>query len=624
VTALAALATLALLGSAAQAADSGGAVAHDASRSFASYDDVANQWLAKMTLAEKVGQMTQAEMPSLGDLKPIAELALGSVLCGGGGDPKAGNSVEAWADAYDACQRQALRSRLKVPLLFGIDAMHGHSNVLGAVIFPHNVGLGCTRDAALVEEIGRVTALEVRATGINWAFAPCVTVPQDDRWGRTYEGFGEDPALSGELGAALVRGLQSGDLADPLRVLACAKHYAGDGGTTAEMRDKTNFGEGRRLSLDQGDTRIDEPTLRKVHLTPYPPTIAAGVGSVMVSYSSWNGVKCTANRHLLTDILKGELGFEGLVISDYNAIAQLDPDFETAIKLAINAGVDMAMEPDHFRDFIKHLTALVEDGDVPLERIDDAVRRILRVKAAMGLLGPDPAVAANHDLMTDFGSAERRQLARRAVRESLVLLKNEGQTLPLAKGGKHIFVAGPGADDIGIQCGGWTIDWQGKAGEVTTGGTTILAGIRQAVGNDAQVTFSDDGSGAKGADAAIVVVGERPYAEGFGDDAKLVLSDEDLATIRRVKDAGVPITLVVLSGRPLMLGEAFDAADAVVAAWLPGTEGAGVADVLFGDHAPTGKLSFTWANSVNQQPINVGDAEYKGKFEFGYGLTYPK
>jgi beta-glucosidase len=599
-------------------------VAQAATRSFSSYDDVANQWLAKMTLAEKIGQMTQAEMPALGDLKPIAELSLGSVLCGGGGDPKAGNSVEAWADAYDACQGQALKSRLKIPLLFGIDAMHGHSNVLGAVIFPHNVGLGCTRDAALIEEIGRVTALEVRATGINWAFAPCVTVPQDDRWGRTYEGFGEDPKLSGELGAGLVRGLQGGDLSDPLRVLACAKHYAGDGGTTAEMRDKTNFGEGRRLSLDQGDTRIDEPTLRKVHLAPYPPTIAAGVGSVMVSYSSWNGVKCTANRQLLTDILKGELGFEGLVISDYNAISQVDPDFKTAIKLAINAGVDMAMEPDRYRDFIKHLTALVEDGDVPVERIDDAVRRILRVKAAMGLLGPNPAVAADHDLMAEFGSAERGQLARRAVRESLVLLKNERQTLPLAKRGKHIFVAGSGADDIGVQCGGWTIDWQGKAGEVTPGGTTILAGIRQAVVDGAEVTFAADGSGAKGADAAIVVVGERPYAEGFGDDAKLALSDEDLAMIRRVKDAGVPMTLVVLSGRPLMLGEAFDAADAVVAAWLPGTEGGGVADVLFGDHAPTGKLSFTWANSVDQQPINAGDAEYKPKFEFGYGLTYPK
>jgi beta-glucosidase len=606
----------------ARAADSAGAVAAEP-RSLAAFDDVANEWLARMTLAEKIGQMTQAELTSLGDLSAITDLALGSVLCGGGSDPAAGNSVTAWADANDACQERALATRLKIPLLFGIDAMHGHSNVLGAVIFPHNVGLGCTRDAELLEEIGRVTALEVRATGINWAFAPCVTVPRDDRWGRAYEGFGEDPALSGELGAALVQGLQGADLADPLRVLACAKHYAGDGGTTAEMRDNTNFGEGRRLALDQGDTRVDEAAFRAVHLAPYPATIAAGVGSIMVSYSSWNGLKCTAHEELLTGILKGELGFEGLVISDYKAIAQTDPDFRTAIRLSINAGIDMAMEPTDYRQFIEHLTALVEDGEVPMERIDDAVRRILRVKAAMGLLGGDPAVLADRSQLEDFGSAERRELARRAVHESLVLLKNEDSTLPLAKTGKHILVAGRGADDIGIQCGGWTIEWQGKAGDVTTGGTTILAAVRAAVEDGADVTYSVDGANAEGVDAAVIIVGELPYAEGVGDDADLALSDDDLALVRRVKESGVPITLVVLSGRPLILGEAFDMADAVVAAWLPGTEGAGVADVLFGDYAPTGKLSFTWPRSVEQHPINVGDAEYDPQFAFGYGLTYP-
>ncbi len=622
-TALVALATSVLSALAAPAADSSGSVAIAAPRSLASFDDVANQWLAKMTLAEKIGQMTQGELTSLGDLKAIKDLALGSVLCGGGSDPKDGNGVVAWADANDDCQQQALATRLKIPLLFGIDAMHGHSNVLGAVIFPHNVGLGCTRNAALVEEIGRVTALEVRATGINWTFAPCVTVPRDDRWGRTYEGFGEDPALSGELGAALVRGLQGSDLADPQCVLACAKHYAGDGGTTAEMRDKTNFGEGRRLSLDQGDARMDEQAFRAVHLSPYPSSIAAGVGSVMVSYSSWNGLKCTANRHLLTEVLKGEMDFDGLVISDYNAIAQVDPDFKTAIKKAINAGVDMAMEPNRYGEFIGHLTALVEEGEVSRERIDDAVRRILRVKAAMGLLGLEPAVLADRSLLAEFGSAERRDLARRAVRESLVLLKNDG-ALPLAKNGKRLVVAGRAANDMGIQCGGWTIEWQGKAGEVTTGGTTIVDGIRQAAGDDADVTFSADGAGAAGADAAVVVVGELPYAEGVGDDPDLSLSDEDLAVIRRVEEAGTPMVLVVVSGRPLVLGEAFDNADAVVAAWLPGTEGAGVADVLFGDYAPTGKLSFTWPKSVEQHPINVGDADYEPQFEFGYGLTYPE
>jgi beta-glucosidase len=592
-------------------------------RSLESFDGIANELLARMTLAEKIGQMTQAELSSLGDLSDVSRLALGSVLCGGSADPSGGNGVVAWADANDACQTRALASRLKVPLLFGIDAMHGHSNVLNAVIFPHNVGLGCTRDAALVQEIGRITAIETRATGINWAFAPCITAPQDDRWGRTYEGYSEDPNLSGTLGAALVRGLQSGNLSDPSRVLACAKHFAGDGGTTAEMRVSTGFGEGRRFALDQGDTRLQEPVFRAVHVGQYAPSIREGVGSVMVSYSSWNGLKCTANKYLLTDILKTELGFQGLVISDYNAIAQTDPDFKTAIKKSINAGIDMAMEPNKYREFIAHLTDLVEEGDVPMERIDDATRRILRVKAAMGLLGDKPTVLADRTLHHQFGSAEHRTVARRAVSQSLVLLKNESNTLPLAKSTKRILVAGRGADDIGIQCGGWTIDWQGKAGNVTTGGTTILAAIRQTAA-EAKVTYSADASDIAGADVAIVVVGEQPYAEGFGDDADLSLDEADLATIRRVKEANVPMVLVVLSGRPLILGEAIETANSVVAAWLPGTEGAGVADVLFGDVAPTGKLSFTWPRSVEQQPINVGDADYEPLFPFGYGLTYSK
>jgi beta-glucosidase len=589
---------------------------------LASFDAVANQWLAKMTLAEKIGQMTQAEVTSLGDLSDLAKLSIGSVLCGGSSDPRDGNSVAAWARMYDDCQRHARQSRLKIPLLFGIDAMHGHSNVVGAVIFPHNIGLGCTRDAELVEQIGRVTALEMRATGINWAFAPCVTVPQDDRWGRTYEGYGEDPQISGELGAALIRGLQGDNLADPRHVLACAKHFVGDGGTAAELRAPGDGPGQPRLVLDQGDTRVDEATLRRIHLAPYPPAIAAGVGSVMVSYSSWNGLKCTANKALLTGVLKGELGFQGLVISDYNAIKQTDPDFKTAIKKSINAGIDMAMEPQQFREFIAQLTALVEEGDVPLARIDDAVRRILRVKAAMGLLGEHPNVTADAALQPSVGSPEHRELARRAVRESLVLLKNDGGVLPLAKNANRILVAGRGADDLGIQCGGWTIDWQGKPGPVTTGGTTILAAIKHAVGDAGEVVSSVDGSNAGDVDAAIVVVGELPYAEGAGDDADLALSEADLAAVRRAKEAGAPVVLVVLSGRPLILGEALDDADAVIAAWLPGTEGGGVADVLFGDARPVGKLSFTWPRSVDQHPINAGDAGKEPAFPLGFGLAY--
>jgi beta-glucosidase len=591
--------------------------------SLKSFDDQANQWLAKMSLAEKIGQMTQAETSSLGDLADIADLSLGSVLCGGGSDPKDGNGLAPWTALYEACQQKALESRLKIPLLFGVDAMHGHSNLVGAVIFPHNVGLGCTRDAALLEEIGRVTALEVRASGINWAFAPCVAAPQDDRWGRTYEGFSEDPTICGELGAALVRGLQGDSLADPLRVLACAKHFVGDGGTTAEMRPPREGGGPPQLALDQGDVQVDEATLRRLHLAPYRPAIDAGVASVMVSYSSWNGVKCTANKQLLTDVLKGELGFDGLVISDYNAIAQTDPDFKTAIKKSINAGIDMAMEPNRYRDFITHLTALVEAGEVPMARIDDAVRRILRVKAAMGLLGPQPNVAADDGAQQAFGSAEHRALARQAVRESLVLLKNEGAVLPLAKTGQRILVAGRGADDIGIQCGGWTVDWQGKAGDVTTGGTTLLAAIKKVAGA-AGVTFSADGAGATDADVGVVVVGEEPYAEFRGDDADLALSDEDRAVVRRVQDAGIPVVLVLVSGRPMILGDVGRQSDAIVAAWLPGTEGDGVADVLFGDYAPTGRLAYTWPSSADQHPLNIGDTDDKPLYEFGYGLSYPK
>lgn len=591
---------------------------------LAAYDAVADALLARMTLAEKIGQMTQAELTSLGDLTDIAELSLGSVLCGGSSDPAAGNSVTAWADAYDACQQAALNSRLQVPLLFGIDAMHGHSNVLGAVIFPHNVGLGCTRDPQLIEEIGRATALEVRATGINWTFAPCVTVPQDDRWGRTYEGFSENPAVCGELGAALIRGLQGARLDDPRHVLACAKHFVGDGGTTAAPPAKPD--DPRTVALDQGDTRVDEATLRRVHLAPYRPAIAAGVGSVMVSYSSWNGLKCTANRYLLTDVLKGELAFEGLVISDYNAIAQTDEDFRTAIGKSINAGIDMAMEPNRYRKFITLLTDLVEAGEVPEARIDDAVRRILRVKAALGLLGPDPNVTADRTLIeSSFGSPAHRQLARRAVRKSLVLLKNDGDLLPLGGGAGRILVTGSGADDLGMQCGGWTIDWQGARGEVTPGGTTILASLQQALGAE-RIVHAADGRAANGDDiqAAIVVAGEPPYAEGNGDDADLKLTEQDLRAIRDLHAAGVPTALVLLSGRPLVLDDAASDADAIVAAWLPGTEGAGVVDVLAGAHAPTGQLSFSWPRSVDQHPLNEGDEDYAPLYPLGHGLTYGK
>ena len=612
VAALVALATAAALTSPTAAAPPA------ARKAFSAYDAEAKALLATMTLEEKVGQMTQAEQEKLTDVKDIQTYFLGSLLSGGSSDPKAGNSLQAWTEMYDGYQKLALQTRLKIPILYGVDAVHGHNNVLGAVVFPHNIGLGATRDPKLVEEIARLTAEEVRATGIQWAFAPCVAVARDERWGRTYESFSEDPSLVAELGTAAVRGLQGTDLKDPLRVLACAKHYVGDGGTSWNSAPHL-AAQGARL--DQGDTRLSEAELRRIHLAGYPAAIAAGVGSIMPSYNSWNGEKASGSKRLLTDILKTELGFEGFLISDYNALDQLPGDRRAQVKQSINAGMDMVMVPEKYKEFYAALKDLAEKGEVPMARVDDAVLRILRVKIAMGLMDPARSSLADRSLQARFGSPAHREVARRAVRQSLVLLKNEKKTLPLSKTAKRIVVAGKNADDIGNQCGGWTIDWQGKSGPIVPGGTTILAALKAAA-KGGEVTLSADGTGAMGADVAVVVVGEKPYAEFFGDREDLALDKDDLAAIANVKKAGIPVVVVVVSGRPLILGDALGQADAVVAAWLPGTEGQGVADVLFGDYKPTGKLSFTWPRTMAQIPINVGDAAYDPQFPFGFGLTY--
>jgi beta-glucosidase len=568
-----------------------------------------------MTLAEKIGQMTQPDQEHIQDLTDIETYFVGSILSGGTSDPKEGNSLQAWTDLYDRLQQHTTNTRLKIPILYGIDAVHGHNNVLGAVIFPQNIGMGCTRNAALVEKMERITAEEVRATGIQWAFAPCVTVPQDERWGRTYEGFSEDPQLVREMAGAAVRGFQGTDLANPLSILACAKHFIGDGGTA--------FGsaQGGR-GLDQGDTRVDEATLRRIHLQGYITAVQAGAGSIMPSYSSWNGVKVSGNKHLLTEILKQELGFQGFLISDYNAIDQVDKDYKKAIGISINAGMDMAMVPSKYKEFIASLTQLVGEGTVPMARIDDAVTRILRVKFAMGLMDQNRSQLADRGLHKTFGSAEHRQVAREAVRQSLVLLKNQNKVLPLKKAAGRIHVGGKSADDIGNQCGGWTIDWQGKSGDVTPGGTTVLAAIKQAASKGTQVTFSKDGTGAAGATVGVVVIGERPYAEGNGDRADLALAKEDVDAVANMKAAGIPVVVILYSGRPMILGNVLDQADAVVAAWLPGTEGEGIADVLFGDFKPTGKLSFAWPRSMAQVAKHPGDKEYDPLFAFGYGLSY--
>ncbi|MCX7722474.1 MAG: glycoside hydrolase family 3 C-terminal domain-containing protein [Verrucomicrobiae bacterium] len=566
--------------------------------------------LGQMTLREKIGQMVQVDLLALADKEHLARYAIGSVLSGGDSDP-ADISPKGWADTYDELQRYALKSRLKIPIIYGIDAVHGHNNVNGAVIFPHNIGLGATRNPRLVEQAARITATEVAATGIDWTFAPAVSVVRDERWGRTYEGFSEDPELVAELGAAAVRGFQSRRLSGPTAILACAKHYLGDGGTAG--------------GKDQGDTVCDEATLRKLFLPPYQAAVKAGVGSVMVSFSSWNGLKMHANRYLITEVLKGELGFQGIVISDWAAINQLPGDYKDQIRTGVNAGIDMFMIPDgppkpnNYVQFIELLEELVREGQVPEARIDDAVRRILRIKFELGLF---ERPFADRKLLNLVGSAAHRKVARECVRQSLVLLKNDRNVLPLPKKTGRIHVAGTAANDIGIQCGGWTITWQGKPGNVIDGGTTILQAIRRAVHPSTTVTYDTDAQGAPGANFTVVVLGEKPYAEGVGDRQDLSLPESDLQVLRNAKASGAPVVFILLSGRPLILGEALELCDALIAAWLPGTEGDGVADVLFGDYNPTGKLPCSWPRTMSQVPINVGDKDYDPLFPFGYGLRY--
>ena len=565
--------------------------------------------LQQMTLDEKIGQMTQTDLQALKDPSEVRTYALGSVLSGGGHAPPQ-NDAQGWLKCCEELESQARATRLKIPLLYGIDAVHGHNNVDGAVIFPHNIGLGATHDAALVEKAERAVAEEVAGTGIQWAFAPCVAVAQDERWGRTYESFSESPELVSELGAAAIRGFQGRDLSKPSSVLACAKHFLGDGGTSN--------------GTDQGNTVCDEATLRRLFLPPYVAAVRAGVGSIMVSYSSWNGQKMHGNKRLLTGLLKGELGFKGFLVSDWAAIDQLSPDYKTDVEQSINAGIDMVMVPhgagetNNYIEFIQDLKALVAQGKVPLSRIDDAVSRILRVKYEMGLFDR-PGVDAG--LTASIGSPAHREVARACVRESIVLLKNEDRALPLARDVKHLHVIGQAADDIGIQCGGWTISWQGQAGPAIHGGTTILDAIRKTVSPNTEVTYSAAGDCPPGADAIVVVIGEMPYAETKGDRDDLRLSASDQALVAKARETGKRVITVLISGRPLILDAALQSSDALLAAWLPGTEGQGVTDILFGDFKPTGRLPRTWPVNNDQLPAAARAAE-KPLFPFGFGLTY--
>ncbi len=562
--------------------------------------------LARMTLDEKIGQMTQADHASLKDGSEVDTLFLGSVLSGGDSElPDV--SATAWRAHTERLQKRALATRLGIPLIYGVDAVHGHSNVRGAVVFPHNIGLGCTRNPKLVEEASAITAREVAGTGIHWNFAPCIAVPLDDRWGRTYEGFGETAELAVTLGPAAVRGLQGADMSTPGRVLATAKHYVGDGGT--------------RNGVDRGDTVTDEATLRKVHLAGYVAAIKAGAGSIMVSYSSWNGEKMHGHRRLITDVLRGELGFQGVIVSDWNGIDELPGTEAERIASAVNAGIDMMMVPDKYREFISGMKANAEAGRIPAARIDDAVRRILTAKFRLGLFERpfgDPS------LLAKIGSPEHRAVARQAVRESQVLLINRNDVLPLSPAVSNIVVTGRAADDLGMQCGGWTITWQGAPGRPTDG-TTVLEAIKKAAPK-ASIVHAKAGDTLPKADVAVVVIGEPPYAEMKGDRTDLSLDPADIAAVKQAKQSASRVVVVLFSGRPLILEPILDDVDGLIAAWLPGTEGDGIADVLFGTYNPTGKLSVTWPRATSQQPINVGPNGEKPQgalFDYGFGLSYP-
>ena len=512
-----------------------------------------------------------------------------------------------------------MATRLGIPLIYGVDAVHGHNNVRGATMFPHNVGLGAANDPDLMRRIGEVTAAEVAATGIHWNFAPTMAVPQDIRWGRTYEGFGEDPDLVTRLAAAYLDGLQGDDLSSRTTVLATAKHFVGDGGTSWGSATT-----GANL-IDQGVTEVDEATLRSLHLAPYLEALDRGAESVMVSYSSWNDTKMHANGYLITDVLKGELEFGGLVLSDWQAIDQISDDYYASVVAAFNAGIDMNMVPYDPGRFIATLWRAVDDGDVAMDRIDDAVRRILHVKFELGLF---ESPYADPDLLPLVGSDEHRAVAREAVAKSAVLLKNGDDLLPLGDDIGVIFVGGQAADNIGIQSGGWTIEWQGKEGAITPG-TTILAGIMASVSDDVDVYYDKFGNldrvssagQVPAPDVCIGVVGERPYAEYEGDSPDLAIVSRDLAVLDNLSKYCERIVVVLISGRPLIITDRIGDWPAVVAAWLPGTEGQGVADVLFGIEPFVGKLPYTWPTSIDQVPLGALAASGEEPlFPFGYGL----
>ncbi|WBH15539.1 glycoside hydrolase family 3 protein [Sphingomonas radiodurans] len=583
--------------------------------------------MARMSVEDKVGQMMQIDIASITP-KDVETYKIGSILNGGNSAPNNDERAPAaeWlklADAfYDASMKRS-DGRPAIPVIWGTDAVHGANNIVGGTLFPHNIGLGATRDPALVRRIGQATAVETAATGIDWSFAPTLAVVQDDRWGRTYESYSEEPSIVASYAGEMVEGIQGAvgrDFMGPGRVIASVKHFVGDGGTGGR---------------DQGDARVPEDVLRSVHAAGYPPALEAGALTVMVSFSSWNGVKMTGNKSMLTDVLKGRMGFDGIVVSDWNAHGQVPGCTNEDCAAAVNAGLDMFMySGPGWKKLYDSTLAHVKSGAISAARLDDAVARILRVKLIAGTF--DRGRPSSRPLAGEFariGAPEHRALAREAVAKSLVLLKNNGGVLPI-EAGANILVAGTAADNIGQAAGGWSITWQGT--DVTNkdfpNGQSIWSGIAQAArAAGGRATLSVDGSFTSKPDVAVVVFGETPYAEFTGDRPTLEYSPQDkqdLALLRKLKAAGVPVVAVFLSGRPMWVNPELNAADAFVAAFLPGTEGGGVADVLLAgkNGRPardfTGKLSFSWPKRIDQNVLNRRDPNYDPLFPFGYGLSY--
>lgn len=571
--------------------------------------------MSYMTLEEKIGQMALVDKNSLGATEDISKYYLGGVLSGAGAKPKV-NKPQGWLEMVGGMKEQALKSRLGIPLLYGVDANHGHSNMLGATVFPHAIGLGASQDTELTKAVAAATSEELKATGVNWSYSPSLDAPKDMRWGRVYEAFSDSPALNGRLGQAYISGTQTG-YEENNYVLASAKHYLGNGGMEWGQSNHKKF------KIDQGVTPANETALTDEYLPPFKAAVDAGVASIMVGLNQWGEERVIDSEYLLTEKLKGELGFKGFVVSDWYGVYEYSRtgQYRANIK-TINAGLDMAMLPYDYKSFLSDVRRAVKNGVISESRIDDAVARILHQKFKAGLFDEQP----NRPGTDVVGNDKHRKLARRAVAASAVLLKNDGNVLPLSKNSDRILVAGSGANNVGRQSGAWTIEWQGVDGNWMPGGTSILQGIRQVVSSNTVIEYDQKGNFSQTlskANVGIVVVSEKPYAEGLGDNSNPSIDEADLEAIERVRALSDRVVVIILSGRPLLITNDIQDWDGVIASWLPGSEGGGVADVLFGQQPFGGKLPMTWPANISQVPVRAGGTTNDGTeplFERGFGL----